>query len=271
MFQVSVVIRTRDRERCLDDTLSALLEQRFPPSEVILVNNHSSDEMLDSFVDFVRESAEPFIEKGIAVRLVSFPDADFSHPYSTNLGILLAKKEFVAVTNAHSIPMSPSWLRKGLRHFSDPRVACVTGYSYPFERNRSVSKLSQWIYYFSEKVVLRFNWTSTVNCIIRKSLWQSYPFDENLPRIIPESKTYGCEDYDWSREMRARGLKTVVEPQFSVFHSHESGFSEARRNVRNYFTQKMILQTIDRFKRPRRSFTRLTLGKEPDNVSILGF
>jgi glycosyltransferase involved in cell wall biosynthesis len=271
MGQVSVVVRTRDNEQHLGDVLKMLSEQTILPSEVILVNNYSSDAKLASFEESVKKPVEPLRKKRIAVRLVSFPDKDFSHPYSTNLGVYLATNDLVAVTNAHTLPVSCSWLGAGLRHFGDRKVACVTGYSYPFEKNRSVSALSFWVYYLSEKVVLRFNWASTVNCILRKPLWQAYPFDEDLPRIIPEAKVYGCEDYDWSKEMEARGFKTIVDRQFSVFHSHGSRLEEAKRNVRNYMTQRAILQAINRFERPRKAFTKLEQGKKLNDLTVLNF
>jgi rhamnosyltransferase len=257
MIQVSVVVRTRDEEKHIGDVLRMLREQTVAPSEVIIVNNYSSYARLSSFEDNIKKSSGLFNRRKIRIRLVSFPDRDFSHPYSTNLGIFFAKNELVAITNAHSLPLSRSWLSSGLSHFEDRRVACVTGYSYPFEKNRPLLNVSQYIYYFSERIVLRFNWASTVDCILRRSLWQAYPFDENLPHIISEAKEYGCEDYDWSKEMEARGFKILVDPQFSVFHSHERGFKEAGRNIKNYLTQRAILQTIDKFKRPRRAFTRL--------------
>jgi len=257
MVQVSAVVRTRDEERHLDDLLRKLQEQTIPPSEIILVNNYSSGERLASFEENMKKAAIFLNEKKITVRLVSFPDREFSHPYSTNLGVFFAENELVAITNAHTIPMSCSWLGFGMRHFGDSKVACVTGYSYPLERNKPLLMISQCMYYFSERIVLRFNWTSTVDCMIRKSLWQAYPFDENLPRAIPEARAYGCEDYDWSREMKSRGFKIVVDPQFSVFHSHERGTEEAMRNVKNYVAQRPILRTIDKFKRPRKSFSRL--------------
>lgn len=271
MEQVSVVVRTRDKEQHLNCTLKMLLEQTLRPSEIILVNNYSSKARLASFEDNLKEQAESFKNKSIAVRVVNFPDRDFSHAFSTNLGMFYAKNEFVVATNAHALPTSCTWLAGGVRHFRDGNVACVTGYSYPLEKNSSLSKLSQYVYHFSERVILRFNWTSTVNCIIRRSLWRAYPFDENLPKIIPETKAYGCEDYDWSKEMEARGFKIVVDPQFSVFHSHERRLKEAKRNIRNYVVQRTIQQAINRFKRPRKAFTRLGQSNELNDVHVLEF
>jgi rhamnosyltransferase len=268
MMPVSVVVRTRDEEKHIVDVLRLLSEQTVTPSEVIIVNNYSSHARLASFEDKMKKSSWLFKRRKTKFRLVSFPDRDFSHPYSTNLGIFFAENELVAITNAHSLPLSRSWLGSGLSHFEDRGVACVTGYSYPIEKNRPLQKVGQYVYYFSERIILRFNWTSTIDCILRRSLWQVYPFDENLPHIISNAKTYGCEDYDWSKEMEARGFRTCVDPRFSVFHSHESGFKEARRNIKTYLTQRAILQTIDRFKRLRKAFTILDQIKELNVLTV---
>jgi GT2 family glycosyltransferase len=111
------------------------------------------------------------------------------------------------------------------------------------------------LYFFSQKVVLHQDWCSTINCIIRRSLWKAYPFDENLPSLVPETGKYGLEDYDWSKEMMARGYRIVVDPSFSVFHSHVEGAGELARNTRGYFIYRRIQHKIDLFKRPRESFS----------------
>jgi GT2 family glycosyltransferase len=266
MVQISVAIRTRDEEEQLDNLLKALLGQTLLPSEVILVNNYSSGAALTFFENRIAELASLFKKKRIKIKLASFPDRDFSHAYSTNLGIFLAENELVAMTNAHALPISPQWLERGVKHFKNHKVACVTGYSFPFENNRSLSRLSRYVYCCSERIILRFDWTSTVNCIIRKSLWDAYPFDENLPKIIPASEAYGCEDYDWSKEMKARGFKTIVDSDFSIFHSHKSGVEEAKRNVRIYVTHRRIQQLINRLERPRKAYTRLKDHEKPNSI-----
>jgi glycosyltransferase involved in cell wall biosynthesis len=266
--QVSVVIRTRDEEQRFSDLLKMLLAQTLLPSEIILVNNYSSDAKLSSLEGMIEKSVQLFERKKIKVRVVSFPDRDFSHPYSTNLGMFFAKNELVAITNAHAVPVSYSWLDDGVRHFKDPTVASVTGYSYPFEQNRALSKLSWYAYYFSERIVLKF---STMNCIIRKSVWRNYPFDESIPKIIPEAKAYGCEDYDWGKEVVTRGFKTVMDERFSIFHSHKSRFEEAKRNITSYVTQRTIQHVINGFDRPRKAFTRLEHNEELDGTRILEF
>lgn len=48
---------------------------------------------------------------------------------------------------------------------------------------------------------------STVNCVLKKSLWEEYPFDEKLSDEIPQVRKFGGEDYDWATEMLAEATK----------------------------------------------------------------
>jgi GT2 family glycosyltransferase len=123
-------------------------------------------------------------------------------------------------------------------------------------------KFDATIYYFSQKAIAHPVWCSTINCIIRKSLWKEYPFDENLPRVIPETKEYGSEDYDWSREMAARGFKIVIDPSFTVFHSHYKNLSELKRNLSNYFVYRKLQQQLNSFSRPRHSTSKVMDAKD---------
>jgi hypothetical protein len=58
--------------------------------------------------------------------------------------------------------------------------------------------------------------------------------------------------------MLARGFRIVVDPMFSVFHSHGSVLSETVRNLKGYFVYRQIQQKIDLLNRPRVAFSRLS-------------
>ncbi|MEM3577074.1 MAG: glycosyltransferase family A protein [Candidatus Bathyarchaeia archaeon] len=256
--QVSVVIRTRDKERFLENLLERLAMQTLSPSEIIIVNNYSSEEERRFLENQVSECFWNFFrERKNALKIIALSDAEFSHAYSTNLGVHAAENELVCITNAHSLPTSYHWLQDGARHFINPSVAGVSGFFLPHSEGKVFGNLDKLLYYFSQKFVLHQDWCSTINCIIRKSLWQVYPFDENLPKIIPQTRRYGLEDYDWSKEMIFRGYKIIVDPSFSVFHSHGKGVDEIIRNVRGYFVYRRLQQKINQLKRPRKSFSKL--------------
>lgn len=258
-LKVSVVIRTRDVEKHFKSLLRMLMAQTLVPSDIIVVNNYSSKDKLMQMKCIVRKMLREARKRKIAtkMKLALISDEEFSHPYSTNLGVKLAENELVCITNAHSLPVSNFWLENGVNHFRNSKIACVSGYFFPDEKNDVIRKVSKAFYYLSERFFLNLNWCSTVNCIIRKSLWKEYPFNEGLPRIIPETRKYGLEDYDWSKEMEARGYKIVIDRNFSVYHSHEEGLKEVRRNLKNYFVYSRIQKKIDRLKRPRKSYSRV--------------
>jgi len=82
-------------------------------------------------------------------------------------------------------------------------------------------------------------WMTNTNAIIRKDLWEAYPFDEDLEE---------CEDYDWACEMIARGYDVVKDPTFSVYHSH-GGIGTAIFQERVPQWEKICAE-IDKRKRP---------------------
>jgi GT2 family glycosyltransferase len=255
---MSVVIRTRDEEKYFHDLLINLGKQTIQASELVIVNNYSTEDKRSLFRNYVTEEFKGlFSDRGTHVKLVDLADDEFSHAYSTNVGVAAAENELVCITNSHSLPISCHWLEVGAAHFEDSSVAGVSGFFVPHREGTMIGEFDRKVYRFVQKTVLRQNWCSTINCIIRRSLWNVYPFDENLLKIIPETKKYGLEDYDWSREMRTRGYRIVVDPFFSVFHSHGNTLRETSRNVRGYFVYRQIQQRIDHFKRPRNAFSRL--------------
>jgi glycosyltransferase involved in cell wall biosynthesis len=264
---ISVVVRTKDKEKRLGNLLENLASQTLQPSEIIVVDNYSSEKKLELLERDLRKSVKnyPRIRK---IKLIPISDVEFSHAYSTNLGISNAENELVCITNAHSLPISPCWLKDGAKHFEDPKVAGVSGFFIPHKEGNVFGRLDALVYYFSQRMISRRGRFSTINCVIRKSLWEKYPFDENLLKIIPETRRYGLEDYDWSEEMVARGFKIIIEPLFSVFHSHHEGFDEVSRNVWNYFVFGKTQRKIDLFPRPRKAFTEVFRAKDVASRTI---
>lgn len=266
-MKISVVIRTRDKERYFDPLLESLAFQTVQASELIIVNNYSSAEKQLRFKHDLREKARTVLgDRKVNIKLVALSDSEFSHAYSTNLGVAAAENPLICLTNAHSLPTSARWLQNGIEPFEDRKVAGVTGFFIPHHEGTAIAKFDEAVYRFTQRAILRQDWCSTINCIIRKSLWQIYPFDENLPMIIPETRKYGLEDYDWSKEMVARGFKIVVDPSFSVFHSHGKVLDETARNLKGYFVYRTIQQKINLLSRPRKSFSKVFQTKSDEST-----
>jgi hypothetical protein len=256
-FGISVIIRTRDSEN-IHELLKALSVQTVKPSQLIIVDNYSCQEKLKETKVILYEKEQELFHNDTPIKLIPLANNDFSHPYSTNLGIFHAENEFACITNGHSLPISQSWLESGLIHFKDPSVAGVSGYFHPSQNASVWERFHSFLWAtFKEttKISRKDHYFSTINGLLRKSCWKEYPFDENLPEIVPRSKGYGGEDYDWGLEMVMRGYKIVVEPKFDVYHSHNESFSPflSRR-----IAYQRLRSRIKRLKRPRKSFTKVS-------------
>jgi glycosyltransferase involved in cell wall biosynthesis len=236
MVNVSVVVRCAGRENLFQGVLDRLHQQTIKPSEIIIIMDSWNQEE----VIYVNRCLKEYSDS----KLITFEHEKFSHPYSTNLGIASSKEELVCITNGHALPISLHWLEDGLTHFEDEDVAGVGGFSYPFETGfcRPLFNLIEVQYKRINGVCSRF---STINCIIRRSRWLEYPFDEGLLKIIPETRRYGGEDYDWPLEMISRGYKILLDQNLSVIHIHEDDpVSEILRNLKDYFVYYRLHRKI---------------------------
>lgn len=223
----SIVIRTKNEEKWLGKVLEKLYHQTLQDFEVIIVDSGSTDKTLD-------------IIKKFPVKLFQIKPKEFNYSYALNLGILMAKGEFICVLSGHSVPIGNKFLENGLKNFKDPAIAGVSGYNYPLPDAP-----------FYEKIIVergkRRVWWQLDNrvSLFPKRLWKSYPFDESLSN---------CEDYDWGQEMIARGYKLIREPEFSVYHSHYSLWGKLKVELWDW---RKAIRKINKRQRPRKSFTKI--------------
>lgn len=256
--RISVVIRTRDLESGLYDLFRMLSNQTSKPSQIVIVDNYSSRDRQKEMRVALLNAKRKMFKNDVQIKLAFLSDGEFSHSYSTNLGVHEASNEFVCITNGHSLPTSYTWLEDGIIQLRNPKVAAVGGFFYPWDK-RPLKKLS----FMVESQMKTITWISTMNCIIRKSVWKEYPFDESLAQSIPETEKYGGEDYDWNLGVISMGHKIALIPKFSVVHFHERNFvAEIFRNLRNYLTFRKINKKIGSLNRPRISYTRVNPRKK---------
>ncbi len=228
-LKVSIVIRSKNESKTLPDLLDILFEQTEMGFELIIVDNGSNDGTLKML-------------KGFPVAtVIHIPKNEFNHAYSCNLGMQVARTNFVVLTNGHCLPISRTWLADGLSNFSNKQVAAIDG-NYRSRRDASYHERLGDIWQADTLNTKRKNEPiTTTNAIIRKDLWEKYPFDESLTE---------CEDYDWAREMIARGFETIKDPRFNVYHSH--GLTKKQREGQNNKWAKLCPR-IDKRKRPNKT------------------
>jgi glycosyltransferase involved in cell wall biosynthesis len=197
---VSVIIPTRNEEQGITECLTAVFNQSFKPSEVIVVDGRSTDntiKMVSKFPVKVFTESEPS-----------------SLPNARNIGVENAQGEILFIMDADVI-IDKDCIMNAVKYFEDSQVIGVI----PMENNLAHSRLEKiqidW-YRGSANPIRSGIGISVFAEFLRKSIFENIKFDPHLG--------YG-EDGDFQRRMlRLYGNsgKIVRSPGsiISVHYSH---------------------------------------------------
>lgn len=188
-LSLSVVIRTRDKESYFEHLLKNLASQTLHPSEIVVVDNCSNREKLKLLEKDLRRKIKRY-SKLQKIKLIPIVDSEFSHAYSTNLGVHFAENELVSIINAHSVPISFKWLEQGVKYFEDPKVAGVSGFFIPHKEGFAFGRFDVILYYFFQKMISHEKRFCTINCIIRKCV------NSHVMSSVGQSRQ-SCVSGDW--------------------------------------------------------------------------
>lgn len=226
----SVLILTRNEARNISQCLDAVFAQEGPAQpEVILLDSGSTDCTVE-------------IASRYPLKLYRLANEAFHHARTRNLAAELARGEYLVYLAADALPRDGNWLSALLRNFADSAVAAVYGRQVP-RRDASIERRDVLETMYTDQRLVkgadcraqlgyRYYHFSTVNCAIRKRVWQRIGF----PR---EMKV--CEDVGIAARILDAGWKIVYEPDAAVHHSHE--FSTARL-FRRYFDMGVVYRRL---------------------------
>jgi len=205
----SILVVTRNEEQNIEACLEAIFSQRgVQPFEVILVDSGSTDATLK-------------VAQQFPVRIQEIPAEAFHHARTRNFAASLAQGQILVYLVADAIPASQDWLRKLLQGFEDPKVGAIYGRQFPkpdasLEREDALNTIYGEIRIVKDPahrngLGYRFYHFSDVNAAIRRDVWETERFPEDL-------KVF--EDLGIAKQILDRGWKIVYEPEAAVFHSH---------------------------------------------------
>jgi rhamnosyltransferase len=221
MPKASVIIRAKNEQRYLGETLAVIRKQRFNDFEVILVDSGSTDRTVE-------------IAKGYGAKIVHIDPKEFTYGRALNLGISNSQGQILVSLSAHATPETDEWLGSLVAGFRFAGVAGVYGRHIP-RRNASFFELMGMRLSGVTSSDVRMQCGSArfsnTNGAIRRSLWESARFDESLP---------GAEDIEWARRQQRLGYSILYEPRAAVYHSH--GESLPRLLRRQLHDQPVILR-----------------------------
>jgi rhamnosyltransferase len=204
----SIIVRCKNEENGVGPTLDGIFDQRVQPHEVIVVDSGSTDATLD-------------IVQRYPVKLVHLPPEQWGYGRALNAGASAATGDVLVCISAHCPSATRDWLGNLLRHFEDPAIAAVWGP--PVRPGRALPEPEPVIMQLpgSYQFETRLWGLSNGNSALRRSLWQEFPFDEQLP---------AAEDKAWGREALARGYAIVYDPAAPVWHQPHTIAAAYRRS-----------------------------------------
>lgn len=227
---ISIIIRTKNEERWLGDLLKRLTEQTFKNFEVIGVDSGSTDRTLAIYQQY---------SDSLDLKVEHIPPESFNYSYACNVGANMARGEIVGYLSGHCLPIWSDYLAIGLKHFDDPLVAGVYGSVLHLPDATFIEKvwytaglgtfIAKKLIAGSKPVVLtspRLGLLGNTNSLIRRSLWQKYPFQERMKD--------GGEDTEWAVHFQRLGYTIVKVPRMAVYHSHGFGWSRFMKQRRHW-------------------------------------
>jgi len=220
MMNCSIVIRAYNEEKHIHRLLEGIKQQTLKDVEIILVDSGSTDNTVS-------------IAESFGAKIVKIPANEFTFGRSLNYGIKEASYDLIVMASAHVYPVYPDWLETLLGPFKDGTIALTYGK----QRAPDFAKFSEkQIFYQWYGDVTDLNqvtaFCNNANAAIRKSLWETHPYDETLT---------GLEDLEWSKWAKEHGFKIGYVAEAEIIHIH----NETPKGVYNrYRREAMALRKI---------------------------
>lgn len=226
----TIAVCTRNRPDDLRRCLAALMNMPDDGQEFLVIDNCPS-------TDATREIVA--LHKRIRYVLETRPGLNIAR----NRALLEASNEVVIFTDDDATP-DINWLRKLVRNFNSPLVACVTGLTMPLELEsdgqEAFEKYSPFGKNFKRAVysAAMHNPLSTgeigagANMALRRSVQKTVGlFDEALDA---GTLTQSGGDHEFFTRILLAGYQIVYEPEALSWHRHRRTMEETEKAIKGY-------------------------------------
>jgi CMP-N-acetylneuraminic acid synthetase len=217
---ISLIIRTYNEEKWIGQCLRAVQQQKVDQeTEVVLVDNESTDKTIEKATHVHPE-------------LTLIEISDYMPGWALNEGVRASDSEYIVCLSAHCIPVDDQWLQALVDNFDrEANVAGVYGRQVPVEASDPVDKRDLIRTFGLERRVQdRDTFFHNANSMVRREVWEEYPFKEDVPNI---------EDQIWGNEVIDAGYALVYEPDAAVYHHH--GINQGNNHGRT----KSVVRTME--------------------------
>ncbi len=223
MSNISVIIRTFNEERYLDELLSAVFRQQLENDsvEVVLVDSGSTDSTLK-------------IAEQHNCRIVHIEKETFTFGRSLNIGCAHAQGDYLVFVSGHCVPSDDNWLM----NLTAPLKKGQASYVFGGQMGRDTTKFSEhrvFDKYFhpTKRTPQPDYFVNNANAALLASTWTTLKFNEEIT---------GLEDMHLAKQLLARGERTSFVEDATVFHIHDESWQQV---VWRYEREALALREID--------------------------
>jgi len=171
-MQVSVVITILNEEANLNLLLSALKQQTFRPTEIIIVDGGSSDKSLEILASWQQHN---FFKK-----ILKVITKEGNRSVGRNIAIKQAKSDWIAITDAGCIP-DKNWLKELVVNQEKNKSEVVAGYYYGEANSSFEAAVIPYVLVMTDRVDANGLLPAPRSMLIKKSVWTEIGgFDESL-------------------------------------------------------------------------------------------
>lgn len=253
LINFSVIIPTRNRCRQVCRKILLLTKQRFPQDryEVIVVDNHSTDDTLNELKKL----------KANIPNLLILTENRLGMSYAKNKGVSRARYEYLVFSD-DDVLFPPSYLQSLAKAWEKhPQAAIIGG---PLEAvltdrrktstDETLIKKHPWVFGHldmgkSEHLLINEEALNGGNVSINRSSLSKYDlptlFNENFGRTITEQYRIGGEDYELCQRLMLRKQQVWYVPALKVKHLVSSDRFTDRYLSLCYFRHGLDLFLMD--------------------------
>ena len=197
--RASVVVRTKNCEKIIGQTLTALFSQDFKDFELIVVDSGSTDHTLD-------------IVRNYPCNLVNMDPNEYLSGRSLNLGASHARADVLVFLNSDTVPLTPHALGLLVAALDDPGVQAAFARQVPRPDAKSWVRHEVGVAFPDSEDDLSFLVPFAAPfSAMRRSAWDEHPFFEDA---------WGSEDTEWGHWARLNNRKITYVKDARAMHSH---------------------------------------------------
>jgi len=196
--QVSVIMRSKNSDWVIAQSLAALFSQDFKDFDLLIVDSGSTDRTLSIIREF-------------PCRLLQIAERDYYPGAVLNQAIEQTRSDLIVFQNSDAVPLTPCALGRLVGAFAAPDVHAAYARQVPRPEAESWVRRDYDASFPERGEPPPWLPFSLPFAAMRRSIWQRHPF---------QTQTWGSEDVEWGYWARGHGATIRYVPNALVMHSH---------------------------------------------------